>query len=213
MKHFAIPSHCVQIALVRLLTWWFLAGFTILLFLFPKGIMPYCYPAPEHFPRWCQVSTQHSPCQKSSFPALCWVHCHVTDNYFIWYLSTCSQTGILYLQNCLLGTILCWLCSPFSLSGRNEWGGKETTSSVSSHCSQKWAGKLSRKISCTAGALDSRRAALRAQHRGRQVAGEKVLESLCISLAAVEGVKPPVKAPSSSQGTASSLQDMLHSLC
>lgn len=78
MKHFAIASHCVQIALVRLLPWWFLAGFTILLFLFPKGIMPYCYPAPEHFPRWCQVSTQHSPCQKSSFPALCWVHCHVT---------------------------------------------------------------------------------------------------------------------------------------
>ena len=124
MKHFTIPSLCVQIALVRCLPWWLLAGFTIFLSLFPKRIMPYCYPAPEHFPRWCQVSAQCSPCQKSSFHALCRVHCQVTDNYFIWFLSTCSQTGILYLQNCLLGTILCWLCHPFSLSGRNEWGGK-----------------------------------------------------------------------------------------
>lgn len=48
-------------------------------------------------------------------------------------------------------------------------------------------------LPCTAGALGSLRATPRSQHQGKQVAREKVLESLCISLAAVEGVKPPVK--------------------
>jgi len=37
------------------------------------------------------------------------------------------------------------------------------------------------------------RATPRAQHQGRQVAREKALESLCMSLAPVEGVKPTVK--------------------
>lgn len=68
------------------------------------------------------------------FPTLCRVHCQVTDNYFIWYLSTCSQTGILYLQNCLLSTILCWLCPPFSLSGGDGWSGKGTTYCFISSC-------------------------------------------------------------------------------
>lgn len=192
MRHFTIPNHCVQTALVGFLPWWLLAGFTIFLFLFPKGTVPYCYPAPEHFPRWCQVSTQGYPCQESSFPALCRVHCQVTGNYFIWYLSICSQAGILYLQNCLISMIL-WLGPPFSLAGRNARGGKEMTSLVSSHCSESWAGKLSRRISCTAGALDSLGAALRSHHRGGQVAREKVLKSFCICLAAVEGVKAPAK--------------------
>lgn len=193
MKHFTISNHCVQTALVRFLPWWLPTGFTIFLFLFPKGTMPYCYSAPEHFPRWCQVSAQRYPCQESSFPALRRVHCQVTGNYFIWYLSICSQAGILYLQNCLISMILYWLRPRFSLAGRNVRGGKETTSLVSSCCSESWAGKLSRRISCTAGALDSFGAALRSHHWGRQVAREEVLKSFCISLAAVEGVKAPVK--------------------
>lgn len=71
----------------------------------------------------------------------------------------------------LLRTILCGFSPPFSLSGRNEWGGKETKSSVSSCCFQSWAGKLSNRISCTAGALDSRK-------RGSQRTGTS--EPLCI---------------------------------
>lgn len=157
-----------------------------------------CYPAPfQDDDRWVH-SIPQGP-QKSSFPALCSIH------YFTWYLSTCRHTRILYHQNCLLSTILCRLCSPFSLSGRNEWDGKETTTSVSSCCFQSWAGKLSRRISCTAGALDSRRAAVRAQHQGRQVAREQELQSLCVSLSAVEEVEPLWIPQSSSQGTARSL--------
>lgn len=209
IKHFAVPNHCVQIVL-RFLPWRLLARFTVFLFLFPKGMMSYCYPAPfQDDVRWVR-SIPHA----RSLPSLHYAGFTVKSQT-ITLPDTCQHAGsirIFYLQNYLLSTIHCRLCPPFSLSGRNEWGGKETTSSVSSCCFQSWAGKLSRRVSCTAGALDSRKAALRPQHQGGQVAREQVLQSLCVSLAAVKGVEPLWNSQSSSRDIANSLQDILHSL-
>lgn len=165
--------------------------------------MHYCYCS------WILSKMMSGECTASTmpevllpFPTLCRVHCQVTDNYFIWYLSTCSQTGILYLQNCLLSTILCWLCPPFSLSGGDGWSGKGTTYCFVSSCFSQFF-----VLSWSSGPPSEQ---LQGPAPGK-AHGWKTNTWEPSDFLSSSGRSPLWNPPSSSQGTASRWQDTLHS--
>lgn len=177
-------------------------------------MMSSCYPAPfQDDVRWVHSIPQaRSP---PSFPALCRAHCQVTDNYFTWYLSTCRHIRILYLQNCLFSTILCRLSFQPVWKERMEWKGDNKLSLKLLLSELRWEGLQKDILHSWSPGLQkgcSEIAEHQAEHQGRQVAREQELQSLCISSAAVEEVEPLWNPQSSSQGTVSSLKDMLHGL-
>lgn len=141
--------------------------------------MRYCYPAPEYSPRWCQVSAQHPPCQKSSFPSPHYVG-FIVKSQTITLSDTCQHavrqefftSKTAYSAPSSADFALLSAC-PEGMDGVGR--GRLTASFQAAFPnSLSWAG-----------VLDLPQSSSKAQHQGRHMAGKPILESLRISLAAV----------------------------